>query len=418
MNQGEAGTRHPWPPRALNLPMAVFARAFALFSGALLVFAVALPASAAPTETAIAKIYQLPCADTVCGSGDTVIASGALVRGAVQIQVSSRAQLGLESIRLEAGRAGSFVCWKTWLLSGAEVATRVFDWDTSVEPATCEGRARLAGGNGVVELRAVAVERTSGDRHTSPRASLRVNNRPTTPQWASEPRAIGPEDGGPNVELRWAQNPEPDVIEYHYVRVAPNGDEVEFAVNAANPGRQACDLDAGIYTCTDDAFGDSGYGGRYSYTLIAYRSSPSTADSCSLPPASGCVQSAAGDEHGASLVEPGVEKPETRVLSTRTGGKSSGGRTGRRPRPVGNGTSYRSLEAGKYYFNDEFSKTLPYGDRTLLAPSDDGQPPIFAAGPVATDTPAPRQVWISIAAGLLTLVFAGHVARVARDPAR
>lgn len=398
--------------------MAYVARAFTLLTGAVVLVTLALPASAAPTDTAIAKMYQLPCDTAVCDAGDKTIAAGALVRGSIQIQVTSRAQLGLDTIRLEGGRAGVFTCWKTWSLAGAEAATRVFDWDTSSDPASCEGRVSTASANGVVDLRAIATEKTSGDRHTSPRVSVRVNNRPTTPQWASEPRPVGPEAGGPTVELRWHKSPEPDVIEYHYVRVDPNGDEVEFAVDAANPGRQACGFDADVYSCTDDAFSEPGYGGRYSYLLIAYRSSPSTADSCSLPPVGGCIQSTTGDEHAAELVEPGVEEPETRVLSTRSGGRATHARKGRRPRPVGNGTSYRSLEAGKYYFNDKFSETLPYGDRTLLAPSDDGQPPVFAAGPVGAKTPAPRQLWVSLAAGLLTLAFAAHVARVARDPAR
>lgn len=397
------------------------ARAFALVTGAVICVAFALPAAAAPTDTAIAKIYQLPCDGSVCASGDTVIASGALVRGSVQIQVTSRASLGLESLRLDGGTAGVFACWKTWSLSGASSTTKTFDWDTAVEPASCEGGAESASANGVVELRATATEKTSGDRHTSPRVSLRVNNRPTTPEWASEPRGAGPEDGGPSVELRWNKSPEPDVAEYHYVRVDPNGDEAEFVVSAADPGRQGCDLEGTVYRCLDDAFSEPGYGGQYTYLLIAYRSSPSTADSCALPPAGGCIQSATGDERSAILNEPGVETSDTRVLSTRSGsgsGTKSTSTGARRPRPVGNGTSYRSLEAGKYYFNEKFSETLPYGDRTLLTPGDDGQPPVFAAGPVGAPIPAPRQVWLYVAAGLLTFVLAAHIARLARDPAR
>lgn len=400
--------------------MKLHARVSGLLAAGLLVV-LAAPAFAAPTGTSVAKVFQLPCREAVCGTGDKAISTGALVRGPVQIQVTSRASLGLDTLRLEAANGGAYECWKTWSLDGATSTTQTFNWDTTQWPSPCGESDEAPGENGQVSLRAVATERASGEAHTSTAFTVRVNNRPATPVWASDPAPVGPEDGGPRVDLSWYANPEPDIVEYHWVRVDPNGDETEFAVSAEDPGGQGCDFDGSVYTCADDAFGAKGFGGRHTYMLIAYRSSPSGADSCALPPGGGCVQSAAGPDRSATLVEPRDRTDDdTRVLSTR-GGTTTTTTTTRRPRgprPVGNGTSYASLAAGKYWDNGGFSGTLPYDSRTLLSPPDDDQPPVFAAGPSDNDASAPsgRRLWTFLAGGMMALVLAAHAARLARDP--
>lgn len=387
-----------------------------------LILAVASPVSAAPTGTAVTKMYQLPCDDAVCGAGDKVISAGSLVRGEIQIQISSKSSIGLSSLKLEANPGGSFVCWKSWALDGETSATRHFNWDTNVMPRACGDTEDGPGKNVRVSFRVIAAERASGDTHTSPVVSVRANNRPTTPEWASAPKAIDPEEGGPAVELRWNANPEADILEYHYVRVGPNNDEVEFAVSAANPGRQGCELNGSVYSCRDDAFGQKGFGGKHTYLLIAYRASQSDADSCALPPTTGCIQSETSETKAATLYE--VPDDDTRVLSSGPGGGDAGGSgrspsASRAPRPVPRGTNYAALAAGRYTVYGGYDPTLPYDSRELLSPPDDDQPPIYAAGPqdpVGAQLPNGRQLWVFMAAGAMVLVAAAHVARLARDP--
>lgn len=422
MNRREPDKRHARVSRALNPMMSRRIRLLTpLVAGLLLT--VAAPVSAAPTGTAVAKIYQLPCRAQICGSSDKVIAANALVRGSVQLQVTSRSSLGLSSLRLEASiNGGSYVCWRTWTLQGPTETTQAYDWDTNTRPDSCGASDGGVGRNVRVAFRAIATERASGDTHTSPTIALRANNRPATPEWESAPRSRDPEDGGPSVDLAWRAGPEPDILEYHYVRIDPNGDEVEFAVDAFDPARQGCGLDAGIYTCRDTAFTSKGFGGRHTYLLVAYRSSESDADSCALASDQGCIQSETSSTRAATLNEPVdpdevEEEPSARPATVTSTTKPRA----RGPRPVGNGTSYASLAAGKYYENGAYKSELPYDSLPLLSPPDDDQPPIYAAGqqdpdPVGATLPSGRQRWLYLAAGIMALVVAAHVARLARDP--
>jgi hypothetical protein len=237
MNRQEPGKRHSRAVRALETAMAPRARLLVpLVAG--LFLTVAPPVSAAPTGTAVSKIYQLPCRTQICGSSDKIITANSLVRGAVQVHVTSKSSVGLSSLRLEASTdGGPYRCWKTWALEGPTDTTQYFDWDTNVRPDSCNASDGGPGRNVRTTFRVVATERASGDTHTSPTVALRANNRPTTPEWASAPRAIDPKDGGPAVELSWRASPEPDILEYHYVRIDANGGEVEFAVSASDPGQ-------------------------------------------------------------------------------------------------------------------------------------------------------------------------------------
>jgi hypothetical protein len=84
----------------------------------------------------------------------------------------------------------------------------------------------------------------------------------------------------------------------------------------------------------------------------------------------------------------------------------------------------QTVSPGDCFTCGSYQKTLPYGQ----LPGDTGQTgtpgnqqrPVLAAGSgldTGSSGPDPRQLWVSIAAGLVLLLTAGHVARVLRATA-
>lgn len=372
------------------------------------------PAHAAPSGTKVANVFQLPCDADTCRTGaDRKIPDGALAHGAIQIQVATSSSVGLDSVRLEMRAAGgSWVCMKSWTTS-SENFTQRYDWDTAAWPSDCSSSGAPTQ-NGSYELRVIAHEKVGDGSQTSSAYEVRVNNRAAAPVWAADPAVSGTNDHDPHVELRWEANSEPDIVEYHFVRNTSDGSEIEFAVSATKPGGQGCTRDGAIYVCSDDAFPPSGFDGTYDYLLIAYRSSPATSDSCALPPGDHCVQSPTSTQRSAALVEPKPPSP--------TPTKTTAARQTARPRPAA--TVYREQVArdpSSCFTCGSYKPTLPYGKHQVLVPGTKGKPAVLAAGPplVADRSPSEpgERPWLPLAAGLVLLMAALHLARLARRPA-
>lgn len=385
-------------------------------AAAILAAAFAVPASAAPTGTKVSRVFQMPCRETQCHTGDDrVISDSGLARGLVQIQVSSASTVGLDGVRLDVRLDDGWTCLREWQTS-AETFSSYFNWRTTAWPGGCTDddgpRAGTLMPNGVYLLRVIAIERVSGDAQTSQPYEVRVNNRPDTPGWANEPTVAGDENRDTHVTLEWYANREPDIVEYHYIRSGPSGDEAEFAVSATSPGGQGCTVDAGVYRCTDDVFPSHEYGGRYEYALIAMRSSPSSSQPCALQPSHGCVESVLGDDvRGVAVVEPAPPKPSIKQSATPKSTPSI--RSRRRTRVLGS-----EYVDPREFFTGTYSKTLPYEQRKVLIPRGNGQGAVVASGaPLSSSTGVDdRRGLLAVAGGLVFLLCAIHIARVARHP--
>lgn len=277
------------------------------FGGTLMV--IGSPAEAEPPASQVVAIYDADrCASDVCANGDPTIAEGAAVTGPIQVHVRSEATFGLEWVRLQAHVEGTpptlWICLQQWRQGPGTLSfDGRYTWNTAVwpDPATpesdCEHQTRHyhseATKNARYTLRAIARER-SPDREIetdSPGFDIRLTNRPVPPSWAVEPSVSG--GASPAVTLRWKANPEertqpsPDLIEYHFVRVGPDGDEKEFAVNAARPTDQGCQRLSSLYQCTDRSFTASG---RYRYALIAFRNGAGAGVPCATTTGT-CIES-------------------------------------------------------------------------------------------------------------------------------
>ncbi|MFA5892146.1 MAG: hypothetical protein WDA27_14555 [Actinomycetota bacterium] len=375
---------------------------------------VAMPAYGAPKDTRITAVFQGPCAGATCKSGtDSALDNNDVARSAVQVQMASSSSVGLDSARLEMRYgSGAWMCVKTWTVGGGRAFSAHYDWETRFLPKDCSGEGGSAlSRNGTYAFRLIAAERVSGDTQTSPVFTIRVENPPEAPEWTASPKVTGASEYSPLVELSWRANSEPDVVEYHYARLSPNGTEDEFAVSAAHPGGQGCDISGDIYTCWDDYFPSKGFGGTYTYVLIAYRSSPATSGQCALPPGGKCVQSSASEPKNASVVEP---KPSPTAVPTPTKSSSAATATAK-PRPstrvLGTRTNWKD------YYTGEYEEKLPYAPRTKIEPVpgssrfDSGT--ALAAAPESSEGDS-RNAWLSIAAGLVMILTALHLTRALR----
>jgi hypothetical protein len=407
----------------------------------------ASPAIATPSNVRIASVFQ--CGDSDCSEYDhDPLGPNAAVNESVRIDAHAESSVGLEWMRVEARReGGEWVCLMQWSLSGSS-ADRNVAWDTNVWPGTVTNPpgscpAHSAHGdptrNGNYDVRVVAKEKTLPGVEDTTRSSvveLRVNNRPSVPEWASDPSVSGESDGAPVVTLRWQANPEPDVAEYHFIRTDPNGDRWLFAVSAKNPGGQGCDRDGDVYTCEDDVllesnYGNTDYAGTREYVLYALRSSP-VSGGCALS-SNGCISSQSGDVRSASIEEPPpVEEETSGGGSGGTSGGSSGGGSGGSPSasPSASRSSSpsRSPSASasasphvlgrrldnSEFFQGEYEKTLPYGQNRVLVPGHRGDSLYAAGDPIAGTADDDRGPWTPLAAGLVLMLIAAHMARLLR----
>lgn len=389
----------------------------------------AAPALAVPEDTRILA-YRLPCGSTVCDDDAARVGNDEVTEGRVQLQARTSSAIGLSRVEIQLQTGGEWACLERWTTS-ARSGTWQLNLDLGQRVHGCTGDALTDGSNGIIRARTVATDRSGSQ--TSATLLLRVSTPPQTPVWASEPERVGGEDGAPAVQLRWHANPEPDIVEYHFIR--DDGDRVvEYAVSASRPGAQGCSLSDGIYTCTDDAFPETGYTATYRYALAAFRASPDDSQACSLPGSGSCVRSQNSSTSTLSLREPPPpprDPNEPERPATRPGGSSNrgsgGGDSGGRPHRPGP-PSLSELAAGEYDFEGgSFQRELPYEvdptwEGALPAPDEElGAFDLQAAPSEIIDEDARARTksgLTAIALGLLMLIGATFLVRVLRAPAR
>jgi len=424
------------------LRAAVLATAVASILG---VFA-AVPAQAA-TSVSI-RVYR--CSNSDCSS-KTQVSSGP-VDGLLQIQATPSVSgllppsLKWVEIDVKPSSSSSDVC-VLHVTSPKSGSTYLTNWDSSSYPDTAPsgcGSSALYGAlsrNESVVFTAKTLD-SSGNAPASSVSGLTLNNAPTPPAWAAGPSVSGAAQRAPVVTLKWNKSPEPDVQEYRFFRTDPSGTTKQYPVSASSPGAQGCSFDGTTYTCYDTDFSSTGFGGNYSYAIAAWRLSPSPADTCYYPnQQTSCIGAQSSDVRQVSITEPAAPSPTpTGGAGGGSGGGSGGGGTGgvgggsvpsgvpsvstrdvpqRRTNVLG-----QTVSPGDCFTCGTYKETLPYGQ----LPSDgqtgnlpgNQQRPVLAAGSgldTGSSGPDPRQLWVSIAAGLVLLLTAGHVARVLRATA-
>ena len=264
------------------------------------------PAGAAPTNTAIVGVYA--CSSGSCGSSAHQLSSGAITKGLLRIDVRSDDNLGgLSLVRLEAigPGDGEWSCIRQLSPEGAKHVQTSIEWASAHWPfpgpgSGCtesqphkHGEATL---NGSYSLHVVATESGSNATQTSSAFNVRLANPPQPPVWHGEPAVAGG-----SVTLRWYRNPEPDVIEYRYVRTDAAGRSKTIAVDASAPTRTigcAPEKEA-TFTCVDRP-----PGGRTRYVLQAFRSSPGGDPRCETHPVP-CVGPASTEPKQVSVASGG-----------------------------------------------------------------------------------------------------------------
>lgn len=384
-------------------------------------FSVLLPAvaQAAPEDTNTTA-YRLPCGQSTCEGGSNRLSSDDVVSGSVQLQASTSSAVGLQAIELQLHVDGEWRCLERWTTS-ARSGRWPYNIDTSQPLESCNGSTITDASNGIYRFRTLASDRTGDSASAS--MVLRVSNRPAAPMWAGTPKRDASRNDAPVVNLQWYANSEPDIVEYHFTRSGPGGTR-EYAVSATHPGGQGCSFSGGIYTCTDDDFPSGAYAGDYSYSLLAYRSSPDPGTSCSLPGTGNCTYSLRSPEKSLKLSAPAPtppRAPEPEPEATQA------------PRPRSSPTRVRTgppslsdIAAGDFSWDSgEFLRELPYGDTpagpipyTETPPSDD---PDLAFDPTASsipDDPSRKRALTALAGGLILLVMATHVMRVLKGAGR
>lgn len=396
------------------------------FAAALASFAMPhAPALANPDDTRVLA-YRLPCGAAMCDDETYRLSPDDITAGNVQIQAKTSSAIGLTSVEVQLQLDGEWRCLTRWATS-ARSGTWQRNVDLGGSVNDCSGDPLTDGSNGLYRVRSVATDR--GGSQASASLTVKVSSPPVAPTWAAAPERTVDSDDAPSVELRWYANPEPDIVEYHFIR--DDGDRiVEYAISANHPGGQGCSKTGGIYECTDDAFPANGYSGNYRYSLAAFRASPDERGSCSLPGAGACVRSANSSPHTLSLRQPppppaDPNRPPDRP--DRSGpGRDSGSSTGSRP-PDGpsapRGPTLSEIAAGDYGFESgDYSLELPYEvaptfEGTFTADTEELAFSPQAAGDL-NDEERQRQGMVALAGGFLALILATHLVRVLRAPAR
>lgn len=384
-----------------------------------------LAAHANPEDTKV-LVYATPCGSSVCDDETYRLSADDITDGVVQLQAKTSSAIGLTAVELQLQLDGEWRCLQRWPTS-ARSGTWQRNVDLGGRVEGCSGDQLTDGSNGVYRVRSVATDR--GGSQASAPFTLRVSSPPVPPTWAAAPERTVGSDDAPSITLRWRANPEPDIVEYHFIR--DDGDRVvEYAISAERPGGQGCSLSGGVYTCTDDAFPSDGYSGNYRYSLAAFRASPDDRGTCSLPGSGTCVRSANSSTHTLALRQPppppaDPNRPD-RPSTSGPGRTDSTDSTGSRP-PEGPSRprvpTLSEIAAGDYGFETgEYSLELPYE----VAPTFEGtftaetEELAFDAQPLSDlDAEArQRQGMIALAGGFLLLILAIHLARVLRAPAR
>ena len=407
-----------------------------------------LPAQAAVTSS----VYAVNQCDSSGGSCSAAIKTDGTGLAHGIIQITAKESAGLLDpaptwVRVVArnNTSGTFVCLASWNTTSKTFSGST-KWDTSSIPSQGPGcPSGGAGGltnNGTLQLQ-VQTHNSNGQVNSSI-VTIKLNNAPTPPAWAASPSVSGASARAPVVTLKWNASPEPDIQEYRFFRTDPSGTTKQYPVSASNPSVQGCSFDGTTYTCYDTDFSSTGFGGNYSYTIAAWRSSPSPADTCYIQQTP-CIGAQSSDVRQVAITEPAAPSPNPTGGTGGTGG--SGGGTGGGSGGTGGGLvsvpsgvpsiSTRDTQSqqrtnvlgqtvspGDCFTCGTYKERLPYGQ----LPSDgqsgslpgNQQRPVLAAGSgvdTGSSGPDPRQLWVSIAAGLVLLLTAGHVARVLRATA-
>ena len=431
----------------------------AVFRAALLVMALAgmltlfaaVPAEAASSVTL--RVFQ--CNNSSCSS-KTAVSSG-LVSDLIQLQATPNTSglippsLKWVDIAVKPASSSSDACIMH-VNNPSRGSAYTVNWNSASYPNSAPSgcaSSSLYGNltrNESITITARALDSSSGAGVSSASITVSLNNTPTPPAWAGGPSVSGASQRKPVVTLKWTASPEPDIQEYRFLRTDQSGTTKQYPVQASNPSAEGCSFDGTTYTCYDTDFPSSGFGGTYSYTLAAYRTSTSQADSCYYG-GSPCIGAQSSDVRQVSISEPPAPAPTT---TSGSGGGTGGGTTGGTISVGGSGGSPSGVPSGapslpgstrdasqpttnvlgQHQFNPgdcftcgTYKETLPYsqmpGDGGTLIPGGTGQRPVLAAGAGlgGTSGPDPRQLWVSIAAGLVLLLTAGHVARVLRTTA-
>lgn len=266
------------------------------------------PATAATKDAKITKVTR----------GGSSVSSGATVAGTVQLFVSASADLPLEFVRLEAqtGNDPLWYCLEQWVADGVQTTlTADRTWKTpnwtdprrdECAPGTCSSCTENSDhqhgaltANGDYRLRVVARERgqsTDANDAISAAFVLRLSNAPSAPEWIGKPQSNG--GSNPAVILRWSPSPQPDIVEYQFVREDPAGNERIFAVSADDPQVNGCSKAGTVaYTCPN---GDIPRSGVYQYALRALRAGSGGGAKCATTGAS-CVASGIGKVQSVSV---------------------------------------------------------------------------------------------------------------------
>lgn len=405
------------------------------------------PAQAAMTSS-VSGVDQ--CDGSSCSSAIKTDGTG-MAHGTIQITAHEGSGLidpAPQWVRVVARNdtSGAFTCLAQWSTSSKNF-TASTKWDTtsipSQGPGCPSGGAGGATNNGTLQLQ-VQSHNANNATVNSSTVTIKLNNAPTPPEWASSPTVSGAAQHAPVVTLKWNASPEPDVKEYRFFRTDPSGTTKQYPVDAANPSAQGCSTNGTTYTCYDTDFRSTGFGGNYSYGLAVWRSSPSPADTCYYPnQQTPCIGAQSSIVKQVSITEPASPSPSA---TGGTGGGGTGGSGGigsgggANPGNVPSGVPSvssrdtqpqqrtnvlgQTVSPGDCFTCGSYQKTLPYGQ----LPGDTGQTgtpgnqqrPVLAAGSgldTGSSGPDPRQLWVSIAAGLVLLLTAGHVARVLRATA-
>lgn len=396
----------------------------------------AIPAQAMPEDTRILA-YRMPCGSAVCSDEGDRLTGDEVSDGNVQLQAKTSSAIGLTSVEIQLQEDGEWRCLTRWTTS-ARSGTWQKNIDLSARNDGCNGSTLTWGRNGTYRVRTLASDR-SGSQASVP-LTLQVSEAPTPPQWAGSPTRVSEDAGSPSVRLSWHANPEPDVVEYHFLR--DDGRNIsEYAISASRPGAQGCTLENGIYSCVDDDFPASGYSGTYRYALVAYRSSPDDRSSCSLPGSGSCVRSANSGTQSLALRQPppppddrpqsddgtGSRPDPNDTGSVGDGGDSNGAAGPGRGDGGGGGARFPSMrdlidanfdfEGGAYDLELPF-EVEPGSDQPLAAPGAElgafEEQQRVAFGDPSQE--GRQRGFTALALGLVFLVVAVHLARVLKAP--
>jgi hypothetical protein len=422
-------------------------RAAVLAAATIGMLSLAMPPVQAAVTSSVSSINQCDSGGA-CGSAIKTDGTGT-AHGTIQITAHEASALldpAPQWVRVQVRNDSSsaFTCLVQWSTTSKNF-TASTKWDTSSIPnqgAGCpSGGAGGATNNGTLQVQVVS--HNSNGNTSSSIITIKLNNPPTPPAWAASPSVSGAAQRAPVVTVKWNASPEPDIQEYRFFRTDPSGTTKQYPVSASNPSAQGCSFNGTTYTCYDTDFSSTGFGGKYSYALAAWRSSPSPADTCYYPnQQTPCIGAQSSDVRQVTITEPAAPSPSPTRGSGGGGGgtglaggggsgagsvpsgvPSVGTRDPQQPQPRTNVLG-QTVSPGDCFTCGTYKETLPYGQ----LPGGDGQTgnlpnqqrPVLAAGSglgSGSGGPDPRQLWVSIAAGLVLLLTAGHVARVLRATA-